>query len=74
MKNVKEEQELLFNKNKLIILESVVGFGVGFHGGLIGLALGSIHMPAMILVLKKTVTAGKYDNNSVTRIKNSNIK
>ena len=71
----RKNKNFLLNKNKLIILESVVGFGVGFHGGLIGLALGSIHMPAMILVLKEPrVAAGKYDNNSVTRIKNSNIK
>jgi uncharacterized membrane protein YfcA len=40
------------NKTKLIILESIIGFGVGFLGGLVGLVLGSIRMPAMISVLK----------------------
>jgi uncharacterized membrane protein YfcA len=40
------------SKNRLIILESLIGFGVGFLGGLVGLVLGSIRMPAMISVLK----------------------
>jgi uncharacterized protein len=40
------------NRNKLLILESSIGFGVGFLGGLVGLVLGSIRMPAMISVLK----------------------
>ncbi len=33
-------------------LESAIGFGVGFLGGMVGLVLGSIRMPAMISVLK----------------------
>lgn len=33
-------------------IESSVGFGVGFLGGMVGLVLGSIRMPAMIGVLK----------------------
>lgn len=33
-------------------LESAIGFGVGFLGGIVGLVLGSIRMPAMIAVLK----------------------
>ena len=40
------------NKLKLILLESLIGFGVGFLGGLVGLVLGSIRMPAMISILK----------------------
>ncbi|MCI0564961.1 MAG: sulfite exporter TauE/SafE family protein [Nitrososphaera sp.] len=34
------------------IVESVIGLGVGFLGGLVGLVLGSIRLPAMISVLK----------------------
>jgi uncharacterized protein len=37
---------------KRIALESAIGFGVGFLGGLVGLILGSIRMPAMISMLK----------------------
>ena len=45
--------ELSFHsKNRLILLESIIGFGVGFLGGLVGLVLGSIRMPAMISILK----------------------
>jgi uncharacterized protein len=33
-------------------VESAIGFGVGFLGGIVGLVLGSIRMPAMIAVLK----------------------
>lgn len=33
-------------------LESLMGFAIGFLGGLVGLVLGSIRMPAMISVLK----------------------
>jgi uncharacterized membrane protein YfcA len=33
-------------------IESSIGFGVGFLGGMVGLVLGSIRMPAMIGVLK----------------------
>ena len=40
------------SKNRLILLESIIGFGIGFLGGLVGLVLGSIRMPAMISVLK----------------------
>ena len=43
---------LTHSKNRLILLESVIGFGIGFLGGLVGLVLGSIRMPAMISVLK----------------------
>lgn len=32
--------------------ESAIGFGIGFLGGLVGLVLGSIRVPAMISVLK----------------------
>ena len=43
---------LAHSKNRLILLESVIGCGIGFLGGLVGLVLGSIRMPAMISVLK----------------------
>jgi uncharacterized membrane protein YfcA len=39
-------------QEKLIFLESIIGFGIGFLGGLVGLVLGSIRMPAMISILK----------------------
>jgi len=35
-----------------IVIESVIGFGIGFLGGLVGLVLGSIRMPTMISILK----------------------
>jgi uncharacterized protein len=35
-----------------IFAESFIGFGIGFIGGLVGLLLGSIRLPAMISVLK----------------------
>ena len=43
---------LTHRKNRLILLELLIGFGVGFLGGVVGLVLGSIHMPAMITILK----------------------
>lgn len=42
----------VYPKRRLIILESIIGFGIGFLGGLVGLVLGSIRMPAMISILK----------------------
>ena len=47
-----DDNDLIYNKNKLILLESSIGFGVGLLGGLVGLVLGSIRMPAMISILK----------------------
>jgi len=38
-----------FNRH---LTESLIGFAIGFLGGLVGLVLGSIRMPAMISVLK----------------------
>ena len=35
-----------------LAIESAIGFGVGLLGGMVGLVLGSIRMPAMIGVLK----------------------
>jgi uncharacterized membrane protein YfcA len=43
---------LTHGKNELILLELLIGFGVGFLGGVVGLILGSIRMPAMITILK----------------------
>ena len=40
------------DKIKEIIKESSIGFGVGLLGGMVGLVLGSIRMPAMISILK----------------------
>ena len=40
-------------RNKqFIFTESFIGFGIGFVGGLVGLIIGSIRLPAMISVLK----------------------
>ena len=39
-------------KTKEILKESAIGFGVGLLGGMVGLVLGSIRMPAMISILK----------------------
>lgn len=41
----------IHRRNRLILLESIIGFGIGFIGGVVGLVLGSIRMPAMITVL-----------------------
>jgi uncharacterized membrane protein YfcA len=40
------------NKTIRIIKESIIGLGVGLLGGMVGLVLGSIRMPAMISILK----------------------
>jgi hypothetical protein len=36
----------------LIYTESLIGFGIGILGGLVGLILGSIRLPAMVSILK----------------------
>lgn len=46
-----KDHELVFVKLKQL-KETVIGFGVGFLGGLVGLVLGSIRLPAMIQILK----------------------
>ena len=40
------------HNKKFIFTESFIGFGIGFVGGLVGLIIGSIRLPAMISVLK----------------------
>jgi uncharacterized membrane protein YfcA len=40
------------NNAVAIIKETVIGLGVGLLGGMVGLVLGSIRMPAMISILK----------------------
>ena len=47
-KQIKQQE----HKNENFVLDSCIGFGIGFLGGLVGLVLGSIRMPAMISVLK----------------------
>ena len=42
----------VYTQEKLIFLESIIGFGIGLLGGMVGLVLGSIRMPAMISILK----------------------
>ncbi len=48
----KTDRIFVHAQTKLIFLESVIGFGIGVLGGLVGLVLGSISMPAMISILK----------------------
>ena len=45
-------ERVLIHGKRSIILESIIGFGIGVLGGLVGLVLGSIRMPAMISILK----------------------
>ena len=42
----------IINPSKQITKEITIGFGVGLLGGMVGLVLGSIRMPAMISILK----------------------
>ncbi|HEX7032449.1 MAG TPA: sulfite exporter TauE/SafE family protein, partial [Nitrososphaera sp.] len=49
-KRNKTEQNVTRKPN--LGIESSIGFSVGFLGGMVGLVLGSIRMPAMIEVLK----------------------
>jgi uncharacterized protein len=51
-KRVNEGNRLIESRKRLIILESAIGFGIGILGGLVGLILGSIRMPAMISILQ----------------------
>lgn len=46
------DQKYAYPKRRVVILESIIGFGIGILGGLVGLILGSIRMPAMISILK----------------------
>lgn len=48
----KKIQEYTESRKENLIFESCIGFSIGFLGGLVGLVLGSIRMPAMISVLK----------------------
>jgi uncharacterized protein len=65
---------LVHTRNRLILLESLIGFGVGFLGGVVGLVLGSIRMPAMIFILKMEprIAIGN-ENKFGSRIGNGNI-
>lgn len=49
--NINGNLEYVHNK-RFIYTESVIGFGIGFLGGLVGLILGSIRLPAMVSILK----------------------
>jgi hypothetical protein len=40
------------HNKQFIFTESLIGFGIGFVGGLVGLIIGSIRLPTMISVLK----------------------
>ena len=47
-----KENKIQSTKSNSTFIECCIGFGIGFLGGLVGLVLGSIRMPAMITVLK----------------------
>ena len=47
-----KEHKIQNTKRNSIFIECFIGFGIGFLGGLVGLVLGSVRMPAMITVLK----------------------
>src|SRR5918994_666538 len=50
--NINEKSIELKNHYYEIFLQSIIGFFVGILGGLVGLVLGSIRLPAMIKILK----------------------
>jgi uncharacterized membrane protein YfcA len=52
IKNESDTKDESMSKNKILLIESIIGFAIGFLGGLVGLVLGSIRLPTMISVLK----------------------
>ncbi len=48
----KEQEAKPEKEQNAIFVESIIGFAIGFLGGLVGLVLGSIRLPAMISVLR----------------------
>src|SRR3712207_4396888 len=50
--HIEEKKEDVLKSKGLLQLS--IGFGVGLLGGMVGLVLGSIRMPAMISILKLT--------------------
>lgn len=50
--NVSNGRVSVITKWRMILIESIIGFGIGLLGGLVGLVLGSIRIPAMISVLR----------------------
>ena len=56
-------------RNKqFIFTESLIGFGIGFVGGLVGLIIGSIRLPAMISVLKMETRVAIGTNLAVSSV------
>lgn len=56
-------------RNKqFIFTESLIGFGIGFVGGLVGLIIGSIRLPAMISVLKMETKVAIGTNLAVSSV------
>jgi uncharacterized membrane protein YfcA len=51
-KSVSNGRVPVITKWRIILVESIIGFGIGLLGGLVGLVLGSIRIPAMITVLR----------------------
>ena len=52
IRNESDTKDESMSKNKILLIESIIGFAIGFLGGLVGLVLGSIRLPTMISVLK----------------------
>ena len=53
---------------QFIFTESLIGFGIGFVGGLVGLIIGSIRLPAMISVLKMETKVAIGTNLAVSSV------
>ncbi len=52
IRNESDTKDESMSKNRILLVESIIGFAIGFLGGLVGLVLGSIRLPTMISVLK----------------------
>ena len=50
-----EQNQTHTSMNRTIWKESLIGFAIGFLGGLVGLVLGSIRLPTMISVFKMNI-------------------
>ena len=56
------------HNKQFIFTESLIGFGIGFVGGLVGLIIGSVRLPAMISVLKMETRVAIGTNLAVSSV------
>lgn len=56
------------HNKQFIFTESLIGFGIGFVGGLVGLIIGSVRLPAMISVLKMETKVAIGTNLAVSSV------